>query len=103
MGITRRDYLQGAAGLAASGALGSAGVGVAQAQTAMPGLPSTMIWSTYDVGSTGYVEASAIAEAFGKKYGSRFRTPGWPTSCISPSRACTNTARPTGGRRTCAC
>ncbi|MBP8310017.1 MAG: TAXI family TRAP transporter solute-binding subunit [Burkholderiaceae bacterium] len=73
MGITRRNYLQGAAGLAASGALGNAGVGVAQAQTAMPGLPSTMIWSTYDVGSTGYVEASAIAEAFGKKYGSRVR------------------------------
>lgn len=71
MEISRRHYLQGGAGLAASGLLGRAGI--AQAQTALPGLPSTMIWSTYDVGSTGYVEASAIAEAFGKKYGSRVR------------------------------
>lgn len=71
MAISRRTYLQGSAGLAASGLLGQ--VCLAHAQTALPGLPSTMIWSTYDVGSTGYVEASAIAEAFGKKYGSRVR------------------------------
>lgn len=31
-------------------------------------LPNTMIWSCYDVGSTGYVQASAIANAFLKKY-----------------------------------
>ena len=37
------------------------------------GVPDTMVWSTYDVGSTGYVEASAVADAFGKKYGTRIR------------------------------
>ncbi|WP_374449088.1 TAXI family TRAP transporter solute-binding subunit [Stella sp.] len=36
-------------------------------------VPDTMVWSTYDVGSTGYVEASAVADAFGKKYGTRVR------------------------------
>ncbi|MDC0661459.1 TAXI family TRAP transporter solute-binding subunit [Marinobacter sp. SS21] len=36
-------------------------------------LPSTMTWSSYDVGSAGYAEASAIADAFGKKYGTRIR------------------------------
>jgi TRAP transporter TAXI family solute receptor len=71
MGINRRQYLQAAGSLAALGALGRAGT--ALAQSSLPDLPSTMIWSTYDVGSTGYVEASAIADAFGKKYGSRVR------------------------------
>ena len=37
------------------------------------GLPDTMTWSAYDVGSAGYAEASAIADAFGKKYGTRIR------------------------------
>jgi len=32
-----------------------------------------MVWSTYDVGSTGYVEASAIADAIGKAHGTRIR------------------------------
>lgn len=36
-------------------------------------LPKTMIWSCYDVGSSGYVQASAIADAFLKKYGTRIR------------------------------
>lgn len=36
-------------------------------------LPSTMTWSSYDVGSAGYAEASAMADAFGKKYGTRVR------------------------------
>lgn len=36
-------------------------------------LPDTMTWSSYDVGSAGYAEASAIADAFGKKYGTRVR------------------------------
>ena len=40
MGISRRNTLQGAAGLAASGLVG--GLGTARAQTALPGLPSTM-------------------------------------------------------------
>ncbi|AZT83431.1 TAXI family TRAP transporter solute-binding subunit [Marinobacter sp. NP-4(2019)] len=38
-----------------------------------PTLPGTMTWSSYDVGSAGYAEASAIADAFGKKYGTRIR------------------------------
>ena len=38
-----------------------------------PSIPETMIWSTYDVGSSGYVQASAIADAFAKKYGTRIR------------------------------
>lgn len=74
MRITRRTYLKGTAGLAAAGMLGTpAIIRAASAQTALPNLASTMIWSTYDVGSTGYVEASAIADAFGKKFGSRVR------------------------------
>lgn len=57
-------YLTGvAAGLAF--AFGSA----AMAQT----LPSTMTWSSYDVGSAGYAEASAMADAFGKKFGTKVR------------------------------
>ena len=36
-------------------------------------LPDTMTWSSYDVGSAGYAEASAMADAFGKKYGTRVR------------------------------
>jgi TRAP transporter TAXI family solute receptor len=35
--------------------------------------PKSMTWSAYDVGSAGYAEASAIADAFGKKYGTRIR------------------------------
>jgi len=46
---------------------------LALAQTAPDNLPGTMIWSTYDVGSTGYVEATAIADAMIKNYGSRIR------------------------------
>jgi TRAP transporter TAXI family solute receptor len=53
----------------AAGALMSA----AGAAEAAGGLPDTMVWSAYDVGSTGYVEASAIADALGKKYGTRVR------------------------------
>lgn len=36
-------------------------------------LPKNMIWSCYDVGSTGYVQASAVANAFLKKYDIRVR------------------------------
>ncbi|MBA4490049.1 TAXI family TRAP transporter solute-binding subunit [Paracoccus sp. S1E-3] len=36
-------------------------------------LPGTMIWTSYDVGSAGYAEASAIADAFGKQFGTRIR------------------------------
>jgi TRAP transporter TAXI family solute receptor len=71
MRITRRQYLQGTAGLGAAGMLGGPLAAYAQGDKAK--LPGTMIWSTYDVGSTGYVEASAIADAFGKLYGTRVR------------------------------
>ena len=74
MRITRRAYLKGTAGFAAAGLIGSpAVIRSASAQAAIPNLPSTMIWSTYDVGSTGYVEASAVADAFSRKYGTRVR------------------------------
>ncbi|QFT62620.1 TRAP transporter solute receptor, TAXI family [Roseivivax halotolerans] len=36
-------------------------------------MPDTMVWTSYDVGSAGYAEASAIADAFGKEYGTRVR------------------------------
>lgn len=36
-------------------------------------LPDTMIWTSYDVGSTGYNEASAVANALMKEYGTRIR------------------------------
>lgn len=36
-------------------------------------LPDTMVWTSYDVGSAGYAEASAIADAFGKQFGTRVR------------------------------
>lgn len=42
------------------------------AETA-PKLPKTMVWSCYDVGASGYVQASAIADAFAKKYGTKIR------------------------------
>src|SRR5690554_5890600 len=42
-------------------------------QAAEVSLPDTMTWSSYDVGSAGYAEASAIADAFGRKYGTRIR------------------------------
>lgn len=45
------------------------GIGAAQAE----GLPDTMTWTAYDVGSTGHSEASAIADAFGRAYGTRIR------------------------------
>lgn len=37
------------------------------------GLPDNMVWTSYDVGSAGYAEASAIADSFGKKFGTRVR------------------------------
>lgn len=48
-------------------------VGVSATAAAEAELPDTMTWSAYDVGSAGYAEASAIADAFGKKYGTRIR------------------------------
>ena len=45
------------------------GIGSAQAE----GLPDTMTWTAYDVGSQGHSEASAIADAFGRAYNTRIR------------------------------
>lgn len=62
------------ASLAVATAISTAATGVlAQGSQNLPGLPDTMTWSAYDVGSAGYAEASAIADAFGKKYGTRIR------------------------------
>ncbi len=38
-----------------------------------PVLPKTMVWTSYDVGSAGYVEASALADALDKEYGTTVR------------------------------
>jgi len=43
------------------------------AQASEVNLPENMIWSCYDVGSSGYVQASAVANAFLKKYDIRVR------------------------------
>ncbi len=67
MRVRRREFLAGTGALAAAATLPLG------ARAAMPGLPDTMIWTTYDVGSTGYVEASAIADAIGKAHGTRIR------------------------------
>ena len=48
------------------------GLGLAPAAWAQE-LPGTMVWTSYDVGSAGYAEASAIADAFGKEFGTRVR------------------------------
>jgi uncharacterized protein len=55
----------------AAAALAFAGVLPAAAED--PELPRSMLWSTYFVGSSGYAEASAIAGAFGKEFGTRVR------------------------------
>jgi uncharacterized protein len=38
-----------------------------------PKLPESMVWTAYDLGSTGYAEATAISNAFKKNYDSRVR------------------------------
>jgi uncharacterized protein len=69
MSVSRRSYL-GGVGAAVAGSLLP---DKALAQSTIPSLPSTMVWSVYDVGASGYVEASAVADAMGKTYGSRVR------------------------------
>lgn len=52
----------------------SAGVAMAfSAGSVAQELPATMTWSSYDVGSAGYAEASAMADAMGKEYGTKVR------------------------------
>lgn len=67
--FNRRDFIA----TTGAGALGALAGLPAHAQTPLPDLKPTMVWSAYDVGSTGYVETSAIADAMGKKYGTRVR------------------------------
>ena len=64
--ITRRSLA------IAAGAAALARPALAQ-QRSLPNLPGTQVWSVYDVGSTGYVEASAIADAMGRAFGTRVR------------------------------
>ncbi len=40
---------------------------------AIEGLPNKMVWSVYDVGSGGYIEATAIANELSKAYKSQIR------------------------------
>jgi len=56
--------------LAAAAAL--AAVGPALADDA-PKLPRSMVWTAYDLGSSGYAEAAGIANAFQKRYRTRVR------------------------------
>jgi TRAP transporter TAXI family solute receptor len=52
----------------------AAGVVAAQtAQKAPEGLPATLAWSAYDVGSGGYNQAVAIGNALKQKYGTNLR------------------------------
>lgn len=47
-----------------------AGVAVAADE---PKLPRSMVWTAYDLGSSGYAEAAGIANAFQKQYNARVR------------------------------
>lgn len=69
MTVSRREVLGGVGAAVGAGLLPSS----VSAQTKLANLPSTMIWSVYDVGASGYAEASAIADALGKVYGTRVR------------------------------
>jgi hypothetical protein len=43
------------------------------AMAADPKLPRSMVWTAYDLGSSGYAEATGMANAFKKRYGMRVR------------------------------
>jgi TRAP transporter TAXI family solute receptor len=66
--MKRKSFVTRYVATAAAGfAVALGGAAVAQE------LPKTMVWTSYDVGSAGYAEASAMADAFGKKYGVKIR------------------------------
>ncbi len=65
MRATRRLIAFAAAAMAAGMA--------SQAMAADEGVPNQMMWSAYDVGSTGHAEASAVADALMKKHDTRIR------------------------------
>jgi TRAP transporter TAXI family solute receptor len=54
-------------------ALSSLSVAVAQTTTPPAGLPPTLAWSAYDVGSGGYNQAVAIGNAMKQRYGVNLR------------------------------
>ena len=54
-------------------ALGTGALGAGAAAAAEAKLPRTMVWTAYDLGSSGYAEASGIANALMKKYDMRVR------------------------------
>jgi len=43
------------------------------AVAAEPNLPKTMVWTAYDLGSSGYAEATGMSNAFKKRFGTRIR------------------------------
>jgi len=43
------------------------------AVAADPDIPKSMVWSAYDLGSSGHGEATGIANALRKNYGTRIR------------------------------
>lgn len=59
-----------AAMVAGISAVAFAGVAVADD---MPKLPRSMVWTAYDLGSSGYAEAAGIANAFQKQFNARVR------------------------------
>ena len=61
MGL-KKQFWHVAGGAAAAALFAS---GVAQAAD----LPKTMVWTAYDFGSAGFAQASAVANAFQKKFG----------------------------------
>jgi len=58
--------------LAAALALGAYGTAHAQEEKGAE-LPGSMIWNAYDLGSSGYAQASSIADALQKKFDTRIR------------------------------
>ena len=56
------------AGLAAGAMMAASAAAAADAK-----LPGTMVWTAYDLGSSGYAEASGIANALMKKHDTRVR------------------------------
>ncbi len=56
-----------------SGAVWLGATAMAASMASADGLPGSMVWSSYDVGSSGYVEASAIADALSRAEDVRVR------------------------------
>lgn len=68
--MLRTFFIKGTALAAATAVILSAPIALAgDAAT----LPNTLVWTSYDLGSAGYVEASAMADALDKAFGTRVR------------------------------